>query len=242
MPAYNAERFIKESIESVINQTYPHWELIIIDDDSCDNTFKIASTYSIDDSRIKILHNLKNEGVSYSRNKGILSAMGDFIAFLDSDDVWYVDKLMLQNKLIISSPDHPIYFSGYQVINSLSKTTSKIFIPPIKISYNDLLRSNYIGCLTAVINRTVVGNIAFSRIGHEDYLLWLTILRNGAMAISSPKVLAGYRVHSEGISHNKVKAAYWRWLIYYKYQKLGFLKSAKFFIIYFQASLKKQWF
>ena len=241
MPAFNAHQFIKESIESVINQTYSHWELIIIDDNSSDDTFLIASGFAKIDSRIKLLHNVKNEGVSYSRNTGITAAQGNYLAFLDSDDIWYPNKLESQVQLIQSNPGHPIYFSSYEVINDHSISTSKVFLAPSEVSYKDLLKSNTIGCLTSIINRELVNNPSFAEIGHEDYLLWLSILRNGAMAISTSDVLAGYRVHAGGLSYNKVKAAHWRWLIYYKYEKLGILRSAAFFIIYFYTSLKKQW-
>lgn len=241
MPAFNAHQFIKESIESVINQTYSHWELIIIDDNSFDDTFAIASEYAKMDSRIKLVHNVKNEGVSYSRNSGIKAAQGNYLAFLDSDDIWYPNKLASQVQLIQSNPGYPIYFSSYEVINDQSVSISKVFLAPLKVSYNDLLKSNTIGCLTSIINLELVKNPSFAEIGHEDYQLWLSILRNGASAISTADVLAGYRVHAGGLSYNKVKAAHWRWLIYYKYEKLGFLRSAAFFIIYFYTSLKKQW-
>ena len=241
MPAFNARKFIKESIESVIHQTYSHWELIVIDDNSIDDTFSIASDFAKVDSRIKVFHNDTNMGVSHSRNRGIKQAQGNFLAFLDSDDIWYPNKLAVQQQLIQSHPGRPIYFSSYEVINDHSLSTSKSFLAPSEVSYSDLLKSNSIGCLTSIINREIVNEPSFSEIGHEDYQLWLSILRNGASAISTADVLAGYRVHAGGLSYNKVKAAHWRWLIYYKYEKLGFLRSAAFFIIYFYTSLKKQW-
>ena len=115
MPAYNSEVFISESIQSVINQTYPNWELLVIDDASSDSTKKIAEKFSSEDSRIRFFQNSSNSGTHHSRNRGIKAASGDFIAFLDADDLWKPEKLEKQ-LIILSKPNIAACFSSYELI------------------------------------------------------------------------------------------------------------------------------
>ncbi|MEY0154184.1 glycosyltransferase family 2 protein, partial [Providencia rettgeri] len=143
MPCYNAEQYIKDSINSVLNQTYPHFELIIIDDLSTDNSINIINSFS--DNRIKLIQLAQNGGAGVARNTGIEAAQGRFIAFLDSDDLWRPNKLEMQLKHMIKG-NHSLSYTQYQKFTKEGK--GKLVIPPNTVTYNELLYCNVIGCLT----------------------------------------------------------------------------------------------
>lgn len=238
MPAFNAAAYIEQSIKSVLSQSYGSFELIVIDDASVDNTLEIATALSLTDNRIKVFHNETNKGVAFSRNYGIELSKGELIAFLDSDDLWLKDKLSIQVQMKKNNPEVPLLYSAYELIDSSSKRLKKAVLPSTKIKYDDLLKSNDIGCLTVVVDRSVLDSERFEKIGHEDFNLWLKLLAKGQAAIGTNDILAQYRVH-KSLSSNKRKAALWRWNIYFKEQKLGLVRSAYYFIHYALNSFQK---
>lgn len=152
MPAYNAGKYISDSIASVISQTYQNWELIIINDYSKDNTPKIIENYANADSRIKVFSNSKNVGVSETRNKGIELATGNWIVFLDSDDMWHPQKLEKQIEKIKSNSADFI-FTGASYVNEKGEAYSGVFCVPEKISFNELLFQNVISCSSVLLNK-----------------------------------------------------------------------------------------
>lgn len=215
MPAYNAAKTIKESIDSVVRQTYQDWELIVINDCSTDNTKGIINEYAEIDQRIKIINNEENLRVAFTRNKGIKLAKRRFIAFLDSDDYWAEEKLekqvnfMLDNKVGFSSTDYRIIDNDGRVTNKYVKSKTKTF--------KQLLRGNSIGTLTVMIDTHFIQDIEFKNIGHEDYELWLRILKdNNAKVVGINEKLAYYRKGGKSLSSNKIKAAKWTWKIFRK--------------------------
>jgi len=230
-PSYNSSKFISASIESVLNQTYNNWELIIIDDLSTDNSNKIIEKYTKRDNRIKLIKLKKNTGPATARNIGIKEANRRYIAFLDSDDMWLSNKL---EKQISFMKDNDVYlcYSSYYIIDENKNIKSIFNIPKIKIDYNDLLKSNIIGNLTAIYDTKKIGKLYMKNVGHEDYTLWLKILRKIDYAYGINEPLAKYTLHSNSISSNKLKSAYWQWKIYRKNEKLNFQKSIYYFIHY----------
>jgi len=229
-PSYNNALFIEETIESVLHQTYPHWELIIIDDCSLDNSLEIIKRYAKDEPRIKLIINTENVGVSESRNIAIKSAKGTYIAFLDSDDLWLPKKLYKQLTLM-KKTNSLMSYSSYKTINEKSIVTG-YFLVKTKVSYKDLLKTSTIGTLTTIYNAKKLGKFYFDDRGHEDYVMKLNILKRIGVARGVREPLAHYRIVENSISRNKLQAASWQWKIYRESEKLPPLKSFYYFMHY----------
>lgn len=230
MPSYNAEKFIEESINSVLAQTYQNWELLITDDVSKDNTVAIVKRYAKNEPRIRLVEKSNNGGAGVARNDSILRAKGRYIAFLDSDDLWMPEKLskqisfMQNNKVLFS-------YTGYQKFTGDKKLLGKI-IPPAEITYNELLNSNVIGCLTAIYDCQEIGKQYMPTIRkRQDMALWLHILKLTPKAVGIQESLAYYRV-DVGMSSNKVEMLKWQWRLYREVEQLSVIKSLKHFVIY----------
>jgi glycosyltransferase involved in cell wall biosynthesis len=229
MPAYNAERHIAESIESVISQTYNNWELLITDDRSSDATQQIINEYAINDSRIKLFINEQNGGAGVARNNSIKQANGRFIAFLDADDQWLPEKLTTQISFMLKN-NYAFTFTAYQKLES--ETLKGTVTPPQFTTYNKLLGSNVIGCLTAVYDSKELGKHYMPLIRkRQDMGLWLNILKQTPKAYSIPDILALYRVDS-GMTQNKFKILKWQWDLYRKVIGLGLFKTSIYFCSY----------
>lgn len=219
-PCYNSSTFISQTIDSVIFQTYSNWELIIIDDCSTDNSDVIIKRYCERDSRIKYYRTEKASGSpTKPRNVGISKANGRFIAFLDSDDIWFPEKLEKQLPLF-NNNSVAIVFSHYEKMSENGKCSGRVIKSSCFHSYNTLLYGNEIGCLTAIIDVDKVGKCYFQYIGHEDYAFWLSILKKGFTAQNTQSVLAAYRVRKSSVSSNKIKAIVWVWRIYRKVERI----------------------
>lgn len=240
MPAYNSEAYIIEAIKSVINQTYQDIEIIICDDASTDDTLKKITEETGNDSRVKIIQNTKNIGVAKTRNEAIDQADGRYIAFLDSDDRWKPEKLTTQIKFM-KKYECAVCYSSYEFINTagrlLNNKSAKI---KEKAEYKSLLKDNFIGMLTAVIDRNKTGEIIFSNERHEDLILWLSLVKKGFSLMGINESLAFYRVSEDSLSGNKKKAAIWRWNVYRKSEKLNIFKSIWYMTFYIVNAIKKR--
>ncbi|MBG5950644.1 glycosyltransferase family 2 protein [Proteus terrae] len=234
MPAYNAEKTIFYSIESILNQTYSNFKIYIINDNSCDKTENIILSFS--DERIIYIKNKKNMGVSLSRNIGIKLSKGKFIAFLDSDDLWVPNKLEEQYKKLINGWD--VVCSNYTTFDETNQIKHRV--SPEIINYSDMLLSNFIGNLTGVYNKDNIGKVYQKNKGHEDYIMWLDILKKSKKAYCIQKPLAKYRISEKSLSGNKLKAMQWQWSIYRNELNLSFIKSSYYFINYIYNALKKR--
>ncbi|WP_354637538.1 glycosyltransferase family 2 protein [Morganella morganii] len=236
MPAYNAEKYISDSIDSVLNQSIQNFELIIIDDNSQDNTTNIINKYN--DPRIVLIINSNNLGVSETRNIGISAANGKYIAFLDSDDIWLPHKLSLQIMCLNDGWD--VVSSNYIAFESNADNKITERKSPSIISYSDMLKSNFIGNLTGIYNVQKIGKIYQKKSGHEDYIMWLEIIKKSKKAYCIQESLAKYRLHNSSLSSNKVKAIKWQWSIYRNELKLSLPKSIYYFSHYIINALKKR--
>lgn len=237
-PAYNTERYLKDTIESVIKQDYDNWELIIIDDCSKDNSKSIAERYMQVDKRIRLISLEKNSGVAFARNTGIKAARGRYIAFLDSDDLWYPDKLSSQIKYMQDN-NYYFTFTGYEWIDKDGTKLNKVIKVPTEVDYRRLLKGNPIGCLTVIIDRNKINKLEMLPIRHEDYAAWLCIVGEGINAYGINRNLAQYRKTNSSLSSNKFKVIRWTWDIYRKNQNLSFLRSVRCLAMYaFNTSLK----
>lgn len=179
MPAYNSEEYISASINSVINQTYQNWELIVIDDGSKDRTIECIRNLQKGDSRICLYKNEHNIGVSKTRNKGVKIAKGEWIAFLDSDDMW--SPLKLHNQLAFADGRNAEFtFTASSFIDEVGKAWAWIMEVPEVINYKELLRHNVISCSSVLMKKECIGNhIMKCDEMHEDFAMWLDILKNG---------------------------------------------------------------
>jgi glycosyltransferase involved in cell wall biosynthesis len=236
---YNAQKYVSYTMDSVLNQTYSNWEMLIVDDCSTDESLDIVKSYAKKDSRIKYLKAKTNSGVSNARNIALENANGQFIAFLDSDDIWHPKKLEKQISFMKKN-DSTITFTSYELIDEDGKKLNKIIKAPKIVKYEDLLKSNSLGCLTVVIDRTKLkDDIKMSKMRHEDYILWLSILKKGHIAQGINEVLALYRKSNVSLSGNKIKSAMWTWNIYRNVENLPIYKSIYYFINYGISGIKK---
>ncbi|HFJ9471302.1 glycosyltransferase family 2 protein [Bacillus paranthracis] len=232
MPNYNSIKFIRKTIESVIDQSYYNWELIVIDDGSSDGSIQVIKEFQRIDKRIKLEVLGKNSGAAIARNTGISMASGRYIAFLDSDDLWVPRKLekqlnfMKENNVAFS-------FTGYEIITESGEKTGKIIHVPKKIDYQGLLKNTIIGCLTVMIDTQQVGKIQMPNLRtRQDTATWLSILKRGFEAYGIDEVLSKYRKVENSISSKKIKMARMNWKLYREVEGLSVFKSAWCFINY----------
>lgn len=239
MPNFNGEKYIAEAIESVISQTYPFWELIIIDDCSTDNSINIIKEYSTKDCRIKFINLRKNSGPAVARNTGIEIAKGQYVAFLDTDDIWLPYKLKKQINFMKDN-NLSMTYSAYYVIDRYSEVKGIRKIKE-KITHKDLLKTNWIGNLTGIYDVQNLGKVYMENLGHgEDYTLWLKILKKIKYTYGIKEPLAKYRILPNSYSSNKFKAIKWMWNIYRKVERLNILHSAYYLGNYVYYGIKKR--
>lgn len=236
MPSYNAEKYIDEAIRSVIAQTYTNWELFVIDDGSTDRTARIAQSYAEKDSRVIFRQNSHNMGTANTRNIGIRLANGEWIATLDSDDIWHPEKLEIQLKKAQETGALFLYTSYSLFCEGFRQE----YTVPEKVDYSSLLTENVIGCSTVMMHKSILEDHLFpSEVYHEDYALWLDLLRAGYNAVGCTEVLTEWRIVKNSRSFNKRKSAKNRWIIYRKMEKLPLYKSMKVFAAYAYHGFKK---
>ncbi len=237
-PSHNTEKYITKTMDSVLAQTYQEWEMIIVDDLSTDNSPSIVEAYTQRDSRIKLIRSKQKSGASGSRNRAIEASQGQYIAFLDADDLWIPEKL---EKQILFMTKHNLAFtySSYKTINENDEVLTTFVTVP-EISYESMLKTCSVGCLTAVYDTEKLGKMYLPKLPtKEDYVLWLNIMKkiNTTQGIIEP--LAYYRVGETSVSSNKVNAATWQWKVYRDVEKLGLVKSIYYFVNYVYFGIKK---
>lgn len=237
-PAYNAERFIAETIESVIAQSYKGWEMIVVDDKSTDQTVEIVKQYTKKDPRIKLIELTENSGTAVARNTAMDHGIGQFIAFLDSDDKWLPEKLSKQLSFMKDN-DYAFTFTKYVRMKENGELTKGISDAPKKLNYDDLMKHCVIGCLTVMLDREKVGEERMINIRtRQDYALWLALTRKGFLAYGLPEVLAEYRLVADSISSNKLKAAKKNWQLYRDIEGQPLHKAVWYFAHYAIISVK----
>ncbi len=237
-PCYNSEKFIVDTIKSVQKQIHTNWELLITDDGSTDNSIDIILEFSKLDSRIQVFK-ITNAGPAVARNNSIKKAKGKYLAFLDSDDLWFPDFLSISLKHIKNTEG--FVFSSYKRCeeNSLEEVYMD-FIVPKKVNYNDILKTNSISCLTAFIDIEKLGKALMPEVMYrQDMGLWLTYLKKIEYAIGIQKPLAIYRIRAKSHSRNKRKLLQPQWYFYRKVEQISFLKSIYYMIAWSINGLKK---
>lgn len=221
-PCYNGAKYISETIESVISQTYTDWEMIIVDDGSKDNSVEIIKTYSEKDNRIQLVQQ-PNGGSSVARNKGISLCTGQYIALLDADDLW--DSTFLEKQINYLKRKNAICVScSYRRIDDKSQE----ILHPLKvksiITYKDMTVMNRIGCLSGLYDSSKYGKIYLKeelKSIRDDYAYWLEIVKLEGVAVGNPEVLASYRVLSNSTTGKKMKLIGKQYSFYNKYLGLN---------------------
>lgn len=240
-PAYNVEKYIEYAIDSVINQIYTNWELLIIDDNSTDNTREVINSAKKKDSRIKLILINDNKGAAYARNLGLKYAKGNLIAFLDSDDFWLPNKLDKQVKFMLQN-NLPISFTRYEAKTEDLSASCYFSQFSEEVSYSQYLKNTIIGMSTSMINKELVGEFEFVNLRtRQDTYLWISLLRKGFNAYGIDDVLTIYRVREDSISSNKFKAAKRVWQIYFNLEKMGLFRSIYYFANYVFNAFKKRY-
>ena len=231
MPNYNGHRFVEQAIESVRIQTYQKFELIVVDDCSRDDSLQLIRKKEKDDRRIRVIALDRNVGVANARNIGIKESKGEYIALIDNDDLWVEDKL--ERQLAIAQKGADIVYCSYDFIDERNNIIKKPFIVPQWTNFNKMLASSVISCSTSFIKRELMQKCSFNPdFYHEDYVLWMNLLRICPVAYGDSKILMHYRQVVGSRSNKKKNAAKERWNIYRNALNLKLYTSVWAFVRY----------
>lgn len=235
-PTYNCGNFIEETIKSVQAQTYQNWEMIIIDDCSSDNTKEVVDTYSKADPRIQYYKLEHNSGAAVARTKAMEMASGDYMAFLDSDDLWYPEKLTKQIGFMI---EHKCAFTctAYEQMDERGQLLGKIVKAVPKTNYNRLLLDCPVGNSSVMYDVRLMGKFKVPDIKkRNDDALWLQMLKKEKYIVGIGEVLMKYRVRRSSLSSNKLQLIKYHWILYRDIEHLSILRSA--FHIFYWCAIK----
>lgn len=240
VPVYNIEKFIRETIETVNNQTYKNWELIFINDCSTDNSAKIIQEYVND--KIKLINQEENAGAAMARNRGMQEAKGKYIAFLDGDDLWEKEKLEKQIKFM-KEKNIAFCFTGYEFADENGNKTGKIVKIPESLTYRQALKNTTIFTSTVIFDVQKLGKelIQMPNVRRgQDSATWWKVLRTGVIAIGLNESLSYYRRSTNTLSSNKFKALKRTWNLYRNVEKLGLFYSIYNFVWYVFNAIKRR--
>jgi teichuronic acid biosynthesis glycosyltransferase TuaG len=238
LPVYNSEPFIRETVLSVLGQTYANFELIVVDDASTDASAAIVEDLAGRDSRLIFLRNGSNLGCAQTRNRGLDQAKGEYLAFIDSDDVWMPEKLGRQLALLEGTGAALVY-SAYDMLDVRSGARWRKEVPE-RTSFAGLLKENYIAFPCVCCRRACIENNRFSdEFFHEDYVFLLHLLIAGITFLGINEPLALCRRRPDSRTGNKRKSALHRWKIYRGYLKFGLARSVFYFLHYVANGLWK---
>jgi len=240
MPCYNMERFIASTIESVQRQTYPNWELCIVDDASSDKTVEIIKSYQEKDERIHFSVKPKHSGIADTRNQCIRMAQGQYLAFLDADDVWHPEKLETQLQFMMQR-HIGFSYSSYDCIDEAGYLLDKQVKAAGDLNHDDYMHNTIIGCSTVMIDTAIIGEVVVPNFRtSEDTATWLNILKKGHLAYAIDTPLTSYRIRRRSASSNKLKASYDLWKVYRQQEQMPLFKTLECFSSYAFNAIKKR--
>ena len=234
LPNYNSSKFLNQTLNSIIMQTYKNWKLIIIDDCSDDKTKNILKKYS-KDKRIKIFWLKKNNGAGFCRNYGIKNSKSPYVAFIDSDDVWKKNKLEKQI-IFMKKNNYSFSYTNYETFGD----KRKIIIPPLRFDYKSFINNTSIGTSTMMVKRKELKNIKFtnSKIC-EDYYFKCKLLKRVKFAFCLNEFLTRYRIRHNSMQSSNIKNIFWIWKINRDFNKLGIINNLTSIINISINSIKK---
>ena len=230
-PAYKAASYVGETIESVLSQDYPDWEMIIVDDCSPDDTLEVLQSWQEKDPRIKVIPADENGGPAAARNIAINCAEGRWIALLDSDDIWMAGKLSKQLAFHQEKGATMSYTRGRRFQGDVSNP-GHLIAAPEEIRYAELLGNTAIITSTVLVDRNKTGDFNMKNAYYDDFVCWLDLLRSGGLAVGLQDDLLRYRVLPGSVSRNKLRSAKEVWKTYREIEKLGLFASARHFCYY----------
>ena len=225
-PMYNGEKFVGETIISVLNQSYSHWEMLVVDDGSKDQGPAIVAEFAKADKRIQ-LFSQANAGSGAARNNGIRRAQGQYIALLDADDTWNPDFLEKQLQLMKETGAELVYASHTR-IDDQGKECLKPFLASRTETYHSLLKTCSISCLTGLYDTKTHGKVYLRedlKSLRDDYVYWLEIIKKVKIAYGNKEILANYRMLNNSATAKKSKVIMPQFLVLYKVEKIGLFKS-----------------
>lgn len=238
VPFFNAAATLGATLDSLVAQSYPDWEAVLIDDGSQDAGPALAQARVASDPRFRLVRVGSRQGVAHARNLGMAVARGRYIALLDADDIWLPGKLAAQVPVLQAGA--PLVFSAYARIDASGRLLRRV-PAPARLRHDDMLSGNAIGCLTAIWDSAHFGAVTFPAMTmHEDYALWLQMLRGGDCAVGLPEVLAHYRVRPGSHSARKWLAAWTTWSILRAEPGVGFVRAASGFLRYAVMSVARR--
>jgi teichuronic acid biosynthesis glycosyltransferase TuaG len=226
MPARNAVRFIDQAMRSVIEQTHSRWELVVVDDASTDGTAEHVAAAASADARIRLIRLDRRVGPGPARNVALADLRGDYVAFLDSDDLWLPGKLERQLSFM---REHGSAFCihGYRMIDEHGRERGRAIRVPERVDYGLLLRHTIIAPVTVLLDRGRVGPLEMPDLPqHEDLVLWFRILKRGIVAHGMPDELARYRIVKTSASRDKLRSARRMWRVYRRIEGLSLPRAA----------------
>jgi teichuronic acid biosynthesis glycosyltransferase TuaG len=229
LPNYNSNKFIKETINSILNQSFKNWRLIIVDDNSNLDNKKILKKYS-KNSKIKIIWLKKNKGAGFCRNMALNYSKANYIAFIDSDDIWYKSKLSDQLKFMLKNNFDFTYtnYLTFEAEDNLSKKHKILDLikPPKKFNFNQFVKNTSIATCTMLIKRKLVKGVKFTNTKIcEDYYFKCKVLKKINYAYFLTKTLSKYRIRSDSMQSSKLRNFTWIWYINKHYNKFSFYEN-----------------
>lgn len=237
-PAYKCACVVEETIRSVLDQTYPNWEMLVVDDCSPDNTRDVLRGWTQVDSRVRLIEQPENGGPAMARNAGLELAQGRWIAFLDSDDLWLPQKL--ERSIAFAEAHHaPLVFTGFRRIPAEGGEEGRYIGVPRTLSYRQLLGNTAIATSTVLLDRHIVGEVRMRKTYYDDFDCWLQILKPGRTAFGLDEDLMRYRVMSQSVSRNKSNSAAKVWRAYRDLEKLSVPVASWYFANYAVRGLLK---
>ena len=240
LPNYNKEFFLEETINSVINQNYNSWKLLIIDDCSTDNSKKIIQKFS-NNKKIRIIYLKKNKGASFARNLGMRFSHSKYISFLDADDLWAPNKLNDQSNFM-EEKDYNFTYTDYTpfFLKNKKKNFKKKIIAPDYFSFETFIDNSSIGTSTMVMLRSIIKTSRFPKTPVlEDFPFKCKILKKIKLAKKFNQNTVFYRITKNSLGSSKLKNLFWLWKINKDYNKLTFFRNFKSLFFISINSLKK---
>ncbi|MBE5747094.1 MAG: glycosyltransferase family 2 protein [Clostridiales bacterium] len=225
IPVYNAGKFLDRTLNSIFAQTYKNVEIVLVDDCSKDNSAEIIKKYQ--ETHPEIVYHLQetNQGAAVARNTALELAKGRYVAFLDSDDMWYPDKLEKQLALM-KEKDAAFCFAAIEMVNNDDEVVKKKRKVKEKINYRFLLHNTMIATSSVVVDREKKGDFRMPlRRGGQDYATWLMLMRDGTVAYGINEALVKYRVGNKSLSSNKFKSIKQVWQIQTQNEKICKFKA-----------------
>jgi len=242
VPVYNAEKFLEDTIKTVQNQTYKNWELLLVDDCSTDDSTKIIKSAGEQDERIKLIELKENSGAAIARNTGIEKAKGRYIAFLDADDLWNIEKLTKQIKFM-QEKELEFTFTGYEFVDEKGEKLNKIVKVPNTLTYKQALKNTTIFTSTVIFDVNKLGKelIKMPNVRRgQDSATWWKVLRTGVVAYGLNESLSFYRRSNDTLSSNKIKALKRTWNLYRNVEHLNVFYSFYNFCWYVINAVKRR--